>query len=298
MIVNSTARGSVSGARVFELIDLDPAIRDNPDAAPLALTHGVLRFEQVRFSYEPGAPLVLDDISFEVGPGRTLGIVGPPGSGKSTIAHLIPRFYDVTSGRITLDGQDVRDVTLESLRDAIGVMQQDTFLFSAPIDSNIAYGEPEAREERVAEAAESAQLARFIERLPRGYDTQVGERGVTLSGGQRQRLSIARSVLPTPRVIVFDDSTASVDAGTEQKIRSALRDLSRSRTTLIISHRLSSLMHADEILFLEAGRVIERGSHAELMALGGRYRDLYALQVQGNAAGTAAPAQSDDALAR
>jgi ATP-binding cassette subfamily B protein len=298
MIVNSTARGSVSGARVFELIDLDPAIRDNPDAAALALTHGVLRFEQVRFSYEPGAPLVLDDISFEVDPGRTLGIVGPPGSGKSTIAHLIPRFYDVTSGRITLDGQDVRDVTLESLRDAIGVMQQDTFLFSAPIDSNIAYGEPEAREERVAEAAESAQLARFIERLPRGYDTQVGERGVTLSGGQRQRLSIARSVLPTPRVIVFDDSTASVDAGTEQKIRSALRDLSRSRTTLIISHRLSSLMHADEILFLEAGRVIERGSHAELMALGGRYRDLYALQVQGNAADTAAPAQSDDALAR
>jgi ATP-binding cassette, subfamily B, multidrug efflux pump len=236
----------------------------------------VLRFEQVDFSYQAsGEPLALIDISFEVGPGKTLGIVGPPGSGKSTIAHLIPRFYDVTAGRITIDGQDIRDVTLESLRTCVGVMQQDTFLFSASIEGNIAYGDPEAGEERIAEAAESAQLNRFVERLPARYDTLVGERGLTLSGGQRQRLSIARSLLPEPTVVVFDDSTASVDAGTEQKIRAALRELAAERTTIIISHRLGSLMHADEILFLEAGRIVERGTHAELLA------QLYELQVHG-----------------
>ena len=291
MIVNSTARGSVSGARVFEVLDLEPAIRDKPGARPLQISRGVLRFEHVDFSYEAsGEPLVLRDISFEVGPGRTLGIVGPPGSGKSTIAHLIPRFYDVTRGRITIDGQDIRDVTLESLRSHVGVMQQDTFLFSASIAANIAYGDPEAGEERVAEAAESAQLHRFVERLPARYDTLVGERGITLSGGQRQRLSIARSLLPGPRVIVFDDSTASVDAATERKIRAALRELSADRATIIISHRLASLMHADEILFLEAGRIVERGTHAELIALGGRYRDLCELQMRGETGRQAADA--------
>jgi ATP-binding cassette subfamily B protein len=172
-------------------------------------------------------------------------------------------------------------VTLDSLRNCVGVMQQDTFLFSAPIESNIAYGEPEAREEQVTDAAELAQLHHYIERLPSGYETLVGERGLNLSGGQRQRLSIARSILPGPTVMVFDDSTAAVDAATEQKIRAALRDLAKDRTTIIISHRLSSLMHADEILFLEAGRIVERGSHAELLALGGRYAQLYELQVRG-----------------
>ena len=301
MIVNSAARGSISGARVFEVLDLRPAIRDKPGARDLAVTRGVLRFEQVAFSYQPsGEPLALQDVSFEVGPGRTLGIVGPPGSGKSTIAHLIPRFYDVSAGRITIDDQDIRDVTLESLRTCVGVMQQDTFLFSASIASNIAYGDTGADEERVADAAESAQLHRFVERLPAGYQTLVGERGLTLSGGQRQRLSIARSVLPEPTVIVFDDSTASVDAGTERKIRAALRELGRQRATLIISHRLGSLMHADEIVFLEAGRIVERGTHAQLLALGGRYRDLFELQLRG-AADDAAPEalpQSDSALAK
>jgi ATP-binding cassette subfamily B multidrug efflux pump len=282
MIVNSTARGSISGTRVFEVIDLEPAIMDKPGAGELAVTRGVLRFEHVDFSYNrSGGPLALHDISFEVGPGKTLGIVGPPGSGKSTIAHLIPRFYDVTAGRITIDGQDIRDVTLESLRTCLGVMQQDTFLFSAPIESNIAYGEPEAPEEHITDAAELAQLHDYIERLPSGYETLIGERGLNLSGGQRQRLSIARSILPSPTVIVFDDSTASVDAGTEQKIHAALRDLSKDRTTIVISHRLNSLMHADEILFLEAGRIVERGSHAQLLVLGGRYKDLYELQVRG-----------------
>ena len=289
MIVNSTARGSVSGKRVFEVIDLEPAIVDKPGARDLELTRGWLRFEHVGFSYDPsGRPLALDDVSFEVGPGRTLGIVGPPGSGKSTIAHLIARFYDVTAGRITLDGQDIREVTLESLRTAVGVMQQDTFLFSAPIDSNIAYGEPEASDERVTEVAEAAQLHGYIERLPAGYETLIGERGLNLSGGQRQRLSIARSILPSPSVIVFDDATASVDAATEQKIRTALRELGKARTTIVISHRLGSLSHADEILFLEAGRVVERGSHPQLMALGRRYRALYELQAHG-AVGTTDP---------
>jgi ATP-binding cassette, subfamily B, multidrug efflux pump len=282
MIVNSAARGSISGGRVFEVIDLQPAIRDKPGATDLIVTEGVLRFEHVDFSYHAsGEPLALTDVSFEVGPGKTLGIVGPPGSGKSTIAHLIPRFYDVSAGRITIDGQDIRDVTLESLRTCVGVMQQDTFLFSASIEGNIAYGDPEAGEERITEAAESAQLNRFVERLPARYETLVGERGLTLSGGQRQRLSIARSVLPEPTVIVFDDSTASVDAGTEQKIRAALRELAAERTTVIISHRLGSLMHADEIVFLEAGRIVERGTHAQLLALGGRYAELYELQVHG-----------------
>ena len=283
MIVNSTARGSISGKRVFEVIDLEPAIMDKPGAGELVLTSGVLRFEHVDFSYDQsgGAPLALHDITFEVGPGKTLGIVGPPGSGKSTLAHLIPRFYDVTAGRITIDGQDIRDVALESLRTCVGVMQQDTFLFSAPIESNIAYGEPDALQERIMDAAGLAQLHDYVLRLPSGYDTLIGERGLNLSGGQRQRLSIARSILPSPTVIVFDDSTASVDAGTEQKIRAALRDLSKDRTTIIISHRLNSLMHADEIMFLEAGRVVERGSHAQLLALGGRYHDLYELQVRG-----------------
>ena len=299
MIVNSTARGSISGARVFDVLDLESAIIDKRGALELAITQGVLRFEHVDFSYQAsGAPLTLHDISFEVGPGKTLGIVGPPGSGKSTVAHLIPRFYDVTAGRITIDGHDIRDVTLESLRTCVGVMQQDTFLFSAPIESNIAYGEPEAPDEHITDAAELAQLHAYIERLPARYETLVGERGLSLSGGQRQRLSISRSVLPNPTVMVFDDSTASVDAATEQKIRAALRHRSQDRTTIIISHRLGSLMHADEIVFLEAGRIVERGSHEQLIKLGGRYRDLYELQAHGrdDARDLGAPSDHDDAF--
>jgi ATP-binding cassette subfamily B protein len=211
--------------------------------------------------------------------GGTLGIVGPPGSGKSTIAHLIPRFYDVTGGRITIDGQDIRDVTLDSLRAQVGVVQQDTFLFKTEVRENVAYGDPGAEDDRVVDASDTAQLHDYVAGLPEGYETLVGERGVSLSGGQRQRLSIARSVLLTPRVIVFDDSTAAIDAGTELRIRDALKELNRTRATLIISHRLSSLMHADEILFLEDGHIVERGSHAVLLALGGRYRRLFDLQM-------------------
>ncbi|MEE8517247.1 MAG: ABC transporter ATP-binding protein [Alphaproteobacteria bacterium] len=281
MMINGFARASASGARLFEILDLEPAVTDKPDAPDLELTEGVLRFDDVRFAYHDAAGDhdVVSNISFEVRPGETVGIVGPPGSGKSTIAHLIPRFYDVTGGRITIDGQDIRDVTLESLRRAVGVVQQDTFMFTAPIDRNVAYGDPWADRDRISGATESAQLHSYVAGLPMGYETLVGERGLSLSGGQRQRLSIARSILPTPAVMVFDDSTAAIDAATEQRIRAALSEVTANRATIIISHRLSSLMHADEILFIEAGRIIERGSHDELVAAGGRYCALYNLQI-------------------
>jgi ATP-binding cassette subfamily B protein len=279
LVINGFARASVSGARMFEILDIEPAIRDQPGARDLAVSTAQLAFENVSFSYGgfPGEHAVAD-ISFTVGAGRTLGIVGPPGSGKSTIAHLIPRFYDVTSGRITIDGQDIREVTLDSLRAQVAVVQQDTFLFKTEVRENVAYGDPTADDDRVVDAADTAQLHDYVAGLPEGYDTLVGERGVSLSGGQRQRLSIARSVLLAPRIIVFDDSTAAIDAGTELRIRDALKALNRSRATIIISHRLSALMHADEILFLDAGRVVERGSHGELLAQSGRYRRLFDLQ--------------------
>jgi ATP-binding cassette, subfamily B, multidrug efflux pump len=288
MMVNAFARASMSGARLFEVLDREPEIADRPGASDLVITDAVLRFENVSFAY-PGADPddgrelpTLHDISFEVRAGRTLGIVGPPGSGKSTIAHLIPRYYDVGAGRITIDGQDIRDVTLGSLRRAVSLVQQDTFLFTASIENNIAYGDPWAERERIANSSEVARLHDYVAGLPRGYDTLVGERGVSLSGGQRQRLSIARSILLSPPILVFDDSTASVDAATEHGIREALRTQTATRATIIIAHRLGSLMDADEILFLEAGRIVERGTHAELLRLGGRYASLYGLQSIGS----------------
>ncbi len=287
MVINGIARASVSGVRLFEILDIEPAVQDNSDAEELQIGEGVLRFENVSFSYmETSAETAehypddatIKDINFEVKAGSTVGIVGPPGSGKSTIAHLIPRFYDVTSGKITIDGQDIRDVTLDSLRAAVGVVQQDTFLFTSEIDANVAYGEPWAERERVVSATEASQLHAYIENLPEGYDTIVGERGVSLSGGQRQRLSIARSVMLSPQFMVFDDSTAAIDAATEQRIRVALKEVTKERATIIISHRLSSLMHADEILFLDEGSIVERGNHDSLIELGGRYKALYDLQ--------------------
>jgi ATP-binding cassette subfamily B protein len=283
MMVNAFARASMSGGRLFEVLDREPDIADRPDARDLAISGAVLRFDHVSFAYpgEGQGLATLHDISFEVRAGRTLGIVGPPGSGKSTIVHLIPRYYDVAAGRITIDGQDVRDVTLASLRRAVSLVQQDTFLFTASIENNIAYGNPWAERDRIAQSSEVARLHDYIAGLPAGYETLVGERGVSLSGGQRQRLSIARSILLGSPILVFDDSTAAVDAATEQGIREALRAQTATRATIIIAHRLGSLMDADEIIFLEQGRIVERGTHAELLRLGGRYASLYALQSAG-----------------
>jgi len=280
MIVMSAARATSCGARLFEILDTVPTITDKPDAKPLAPTKGVLKFDHVDFTYDAGAKLILSDVSFEVGLGKTLGIVGPPGSGKTTIANLVPRFYDVTGGAITIDGQDIRDVTLSSLREYVGLVQQEAFLFDATVTNNVAYADPWAEDERIVGATKTAQLHDYIAALPKAYETRVGERGVTLSGGQRQRMSIARGVVPGPGVMIFDDSTAAIDAVTEKRVRDALAEATRQKATIIIAHRLSSLMHADEILVLEEGRVVERGTHAELLALQGEYYDLYQLQTR------------------
>jgi ATP-binding cassette subfamily B multidrug efflux pump len=287
MIMNSSARAISSGRRLFEILDLKPTIRDREGASALIVSQGVLRFEKVGFAYEthPGAALVLDEVSFSVGPGQTLGIVGPSGAGKSTLAMLIPRFYNPTKGRITLDGQDIRGVTLASLRNAVGLVQQDVFLFDDSIDRNVAYADPEADEPVLLAATATAQIHDHVAGLPRGYGTRIGERGVSLSGGQRQRLSIARGMVPDPAVLIFDDATSAVDVATEHQVRRALRAATRAQAIIIISHRLGSLMHADEIIVLDKGRIVERGSHELLIAADRHYAALYRAQSEGASAG-------------
>jgi ATP-binding cassette subfamily B protein len=277
MIVNSAARATSSGQRLFEVLDREPVIRDRPGARSLTQPTGVLRFEQVDFAYPDGPP-VLHNISFELEPGKTLGIVGAPGSGKSTIAHLIPRFYDVTGGRITLDGHDIRDLTLESLRAAIAVIAQDLFLFDIPATANIAYADPDADDSRIVAAAASAHIHDHLIGLPLGYATLIGERGVSLSGGQRQRLSIARGALQSSPVMVLDDSLSAVDTATEAALRAELQASHSSRATMIIAHRLSSLTDADEIIVLDRGAIVERGTYAGLLAFDGHFAALHRLQ--------------------
>ena len=276
MVVNSTARASSAGGRIFEILDIPSDITDNPVADPLAISDGVLRFENVSFNY--GDAPALRNVSFEARKDHTIGIVGAPGSGKSSITNLIPRFYDPTSGRVTIDGTDLRDATVNSVRQAIGLVEQDPFLFDGSIRNNIRYGDVGASNEKVETAAKIAQIHEFIASLPEGYDTELGERGIGLSGGQRQRVAIARTLLTNSPILVLDDSTSSVDAGTDARIRSALRELTGVQTTIIIAHRLSSLMHADEIIVLETGSVVERGTHEELLTLGGQYKQLWDLQ--------------------
>jgi len=280
MVVNSFARASTCGARLFALLDLQPTVPDRPGAPALQVSRAELTFEDVSFRYAEGSPAALSGISFTARRGETIGLVGAPGSGKSTLAHLVPRFYDPTGGRVLIDGQDIREVSLKSLRRRVAVVQQDSFLFTTTIENNIAYGEPRATEPSLRRAAESAQLHDYVLGLPSGYGTVVGERGGSLSGGQRQRLSIARSLLLDPDILIFDDSTAAIDAGTEQRLRAAIRAGEADRLTLIIAHRLTSLSHADRILYLENGRIVEEGTHDQLVALGGRYAELDALQMR------------------
>jgi ATP-binding cassette, subfamily B, multidrug efflux pump len=280
LMVNAFARASMSGTRLFEVLDREPDIADRPGARDLVVTDAVLRFEHVSFAYPgEGRELpTLHDISFEVRAGRTLGIVGPAGSGKSTIAHLIPRYYDVGAGRITVDGQDIRDVTLASLRRTVRLVQQDSFLFTASLENNIAYGDPWADRERIAQSSEVARLHDYIAGLPKGYETLVGERGVSLSGGQRQRVSIARAILASPKVLILDEATSSLDSESEEMIQDGLKQLRSGRTTFVIAHRLSTIRNADLILMMEQGRIVEKGTHNELLAANGRYADLYRSQ--------------------
>ena len=279
MMVSVVARAMASGGRLFEILDAKSQVQEAPNAVDIPRVKGDVRFEDVGFSYREGVQ-VLDDINIDAPSGSVTALLGAPGSGKSTIVHLLPRFYEVDSGRITVDGVDIREASLRSLRRNIGLVQQDVFLFTASIRDNIAYGREHADIEEVVRAAKIAQLHEYIETLDEGYETKLGERGVTLSGGQRQRLSIARAVLLDPPVLVLDDSTSSVDAHTEELIRRAMESVTKGRTTFVIAHRLSTVHRADQILVLRDGQVVERGTHGELLSAGAVYREIYDLQLR------------------
>jgi ABC-type transport system involved in Fe-S cluster assembly fused permease/ATPase subunit len=282
MVYMTIRQGLVDMEQMFRLLLVPSDVTDRPGATALAghLSDGPaceVRFENVSFGYGPDRT-ILRGVDFAVPAGGKLAIVGPTGAGKSTISKLLFRFYDVTGGRIMIDGQDIRDVTQESLRATIGVVPQDTVLFNDTIRYNIAYGRPDASEAEIEAAARHAQVHEFVMRLPQGYDTRVGERGLKLSGGEKQRVAIARTILKDPRLLILDEATSALDTRTEQDIQAALRGLARHRTTLVIAHRLSTVVDADEIIVLADGRIAERGTHNALLALGGLYESMWALQ--------------------
>jgi ABC-type multidrug transport system fused ATPase/permease subunit len=272
-------RGLSGGVRIFGVLDTQPAISDAPGATPLEGMEGHVRFENVSFAYGNGRE-VLHEINIDAQPGQIVAILGATGSGKSTILHLLPRFYDVTSGQIVIDGKDIREVTLASLRHNVGLVLQDVFLFNATLRDNIAYGVENATDEQIVAAAKAARVHDFACELPDGYDTWVGERGVTLSGGQKQRVAIARTLLLNPRILILDDSTSSIDMETEYLIQQALDTVMRGRTTFVVASRLRTIKNANQILVLEKGRIVERGTHETLLTRGGPYARLYDLQLR------------------
>lgn len=278
-IINSFSRAASSGERIFDVLDAESPVLEKPNAKVMSRSQGHVLFNDVSFSYDEKIP-ALKDVEIDAPPGSITAILGAPGSGKSTIVNLLPRFYDITSGNITIDNQDIRDFTLESLRSNVGIVQQDVYLFSATIRDNIAYGAVDATHEDVVEAAKIAQLHEHIISLPDGYDTWVGERGATLSGGQRQRLSIARTILINPPVLILDDSTSSVDVETERLIHQAMVAVVKGRTTFVIAHRLSTVRSADQILVLQDGSVSQRGNHQKLILEDGSYKDIYEMQLR------------------
>ena len=272
-------QGLVDLETMFDILRQNPEITDRPDAVPLSVDGGALRFEDVHFSYDPNRP-ILKGISFDVPAGKRVALVGPSGAGKSTISRLLYRFYDVTQGTVTIDGQDLKQVTQASLRQQIGMVPQDTVLFNDTIAYNICYGRPSASEEEVREAARMAQIADFIEQLPDGFETQVGERGLKLSGGEKQRVAIARTLLKAPPILILDEATSALDTQTEKEIQAALDFVSKNRTTLVIAHRLSTVIDADEIIVLQAGEIVERGTHTQLLELGGLYNTMWQRQLE------------------
>ncbi len=274
MWIGQAQRATASGERFFEVVDEPEQVADPPVPAELPPGPGRIVFERVSFAYEPGRP-VLEEVDLEIEPGTTVALIGRSGSGKTTLASLVPRFYDVGAGRVLVDGVDVRDVSRRSLRREIGVISQDPFLFSASVRDNIAFGVPDVPQELVEAAARAAQAHEFVEKLPQGYDTVIGERGITLSGGQRQRLAIARALVIDPRILILDDATASVDATTEAQIRAGLREALRDRTTIVIAHRLSTIALADEVVVLDHGRVVARGTQAELLETSPVFREIH-----------------------
>jgi len=282
--------------KMFGLLGRHREVDDAPGAAPLQVRQGTVRFEAVDFAYDPDRP-ILHGVSFEIPAGRTVAVVGASGAGKSTLARLMFRFYDVTGGRITIDGQDIRQVTQASLRAAIGIVPQDTVLFNDTVEYNIAYGRPGATREQVEAAARAAHIHDFVSATPKGYDTMVGERGLKLSGGEKQRVAIARTLLKDPPVVIFDEATSALDSANERAIQAELKSAAQGKTALVIAHRLSTVVDAHEIVVLDQGRVVERGPHAQLLALGGRYARMWRLQQSGGEDEAPMPAGSGE-LAR